>query len=319
MQDDTKLRAPLAGWHCSCSSCGYRLPGRVAVRVMTPLKRISLVIVALAMGIALWPASAQAQRRAGHRGDRDGGRAVVVGGGYVGWGSWGPWGPYWGPWGPWGYPPYPPYYYTARDRSAHLKTEVKPKDTRIYVDGYYAGIADDFDGIFQSLRIRPGPHEVTLCLEGFKTVQQRLYLTPESTTKLRYVMQPLAPGEPMQPPPTPPPAPPAGTETAPPGAPGPETAPPPAEALPPPGAPGAPAAAEGFGTLTIRVQPADATVLIDGEPWTGPGGAARLAVQVAAGPHHIDIRKSGYRPFSIDVQVQAGATVPLNVSLPPVQ
>lgn len=206
----------------------------------------------------------------------------------------------------------------AHDRSAHLKTDVKPKQTRIYVDGYYAGIADDFDGIFQSLRVRPGPHEVTLYLEGYQTVQQQIYMSPESTTKLQHVMQPVAPGTPMEPPPTPA-APPAGAEAAPPGAPGAE-APrqPTAEAPPPTGAPEGAVMAEGFGTLTIRVQPSDATVLIDGEPWTGPGGSERLSVQVAAGAHHIDIRKSGYRPFSIDVQVAAGATIPLNVSLPPV-
>ncbi|MDE3156838.1 MAG: PEGA domain-containing protein [Acidobacteriota bacterium] len=279
-----------------------------------------MIGLALAVVLGLWPAAASAQRRAEPRGDHDGGHVVVVGGGYIGgaWGPWGPWGPYWGPWGPWGYPPYPPYYYVARGRTAHLKTEVKPKNTQIYVDGYYAGIADDFDGIFQSLSVRPGPHEVTLYLNGFKAVHQQLYLSPDSTTKLRHVMQPLAPGEAMEPPPSPA-VPPVTPQTAPPGAPGPETAPPPVQGPPPSAAPEAPATAEGFGTITIRVQPSDATVLIDGEPWAGPAGADRLSVQVAAGAHHIDIRKSGYRAFSIDVQVEAGATVPLNVSLPPLQ
>jgi PEGA domain len=282
------------------------------------LKRTSLILLALTVIAGLSPMSAEAQRR--HGGGEHGARGVVViGGGYIG-GYWGPW----GPWGPWWYPPYPyypPYYYGDRDDSAHLKTEVKPKQTRVYVDGYYAGVADDFDGVFQSLRVRPGPHDVTLYLEGYQTVTQRVYFSPDGTTKLQHVMAPLAPGQPMQPPPAPP-SPPPGSVTAQPARPGqpgePGTEPPgPPSEMPPPMRAPAGSMAAGFGTLSIRVQPADATILIDGEQWVGPADSDRLTVQVAEGAHHIDIRKSGYRPFSIEVQVQPGATVPLNVSLPP--
>src|ERR1035437_4172470 len=57
--------------------------------------------------------------------------------------------PYFGPypwWGPGAYPyPYSPVYDTAAQ--VHLK--VTPRDAAVYVDGYYAGIVDDFDGLFQ--------------------------------------------------------------------------------------------------------------------------------------------------------------------------
>ena len=70
-----------------------------------------------------------------------------------------------------------------------------------------------------------------------------------------------------------------------------------------------------YGTLAIRVQPRDADVLIDGEPWHGPDGEDRLVVDVAEGPHTIEIRKAGYRTYVTDVQVRRGDTTPLNVSL----
>src|SRR5260221_93798 len=72
----------------------------------------------------------------------------------------------------------------------------------------------------------------------------------------------------------------------------------------------------GYGSISIRVQPGDAEVLIDGEKWRGPGnGQDPLIVEVAEGPHTIQISKSGYRTYITDVQVRRGETEPLNVSL----
>jgi hypothetical protein len=75
------------------------------------------------------------------------------------------------------------------------------------------------------------------------------------------------------------------------------------------------ALASGFGTIALRVQPADADILIDGERWTLAALGERLLVQVPEGRHHVEIQKSGYRPFSTDITVQHGETAPLNVSL----
>jgi hypothetical protein len=85
---------------------------------------------------------------------------------------------------------------------------------------------------------------------------------------------------------------------------------------PRPAEPGTTATATtGFGTLALRVQPADADVSIDGERWTASQPGERLLVQVPGGRHHIDIQKAGYRAFSSDIIVQPGVTTPLNVSL----
>ena len=74
-----------------------------------------------------------------------------------------------------------------------------------------------------------------------------------------------------------------------------------------------------FGTLNIRVQPGDAVVVIDGERWDSPAGGSRLAVQLPAGSHRVEVRKDGFKPYTSSVQIRSGETQALNVSLPPGQ
>ena len=63
------------------------------------------------------------------------------------------------------------------------------------------------------------------------------------------------------------------------------------------------------------MQPSDADILIDGEPWHGSLDNGALVVQLGAGTHHVEIRKDGYRTYIQDVTVRRGETTPLNVSL----
>jgi hypothetical protein len=220
------------------------------------------------------------------------------------------------------------------DPGASLRLDVKPKEAEVYVDGYYAGIVDDFSGTFKHLNVPPGEHDLTLYFDGYRTVTQHLRLTSDKTLKVKYTMEKLAPGEPQEPRPTPP-APPAGAQNAYPeggqqyppvpntppsgpqvrrGAPRPmpPNAPPPN--APPPSA-SAPRTAQGYGTISIRVQPPDAEVMIDGEVWHGPADRDRLLVDVAEGRHAIEIHKPGYRTYVTELDVHSGETTPLNVSL----
>ena len=165
----------------------------------------SSALIALVMVLGL-TSNAEAQRR--------GGRVVVaprvvVGGGYY----YRPYfyDPFWyDPWygfadsqypsGPYGYPPYRTY---RVDPGASLRIEVKPKDAEVYVDGYYAGIVDDFDGTFQRLSVTPGEHDIELYLDGFRTVHQKVYVTPRKTFNLKYAMERLGAGEQPEPRPQP--------------------------------------------------------------------------------------------------------------------
>src|SRR5262245_7934286 len=59
-----------------------------------------------------------------------------------------------------GYVPAPvygaPIYY------GDVRLQVRPREAQVFVDGYYAGIVDDFDGIFQRLTLTVGPHEIEI-------------------------------------------------------------------------------------------------------------------------------------------------------------
>jgi PEGA domain-containing protein len=208
------------------------------------------------------------------------------------------------------------YGYAGFGGEGSLRVQVTPPDTEVYVDNYYAGTSDDFDGIFQRLHVEPGAHDITLYHEGYRTVRQRIYIQATGTFRVRYNMVPLAPGEAPEPRPAEPPPPPGGQ-----GAPsqaGPNQYPP----YPPPPAPGAyppplPPLAGGQAqstSLSIRVQPANADVFIDGERWESSGDD-RLVVQVTPGTHHVEVRRDGYRTYVTDINVRPGETSTVNISL----
>jgi hypothetical protein len=267
----------------------------------------ALTAVAVVALLGLTPAPAQAQ----HRGP---GVHVYVGGywGYPGWG-WGPywglgWGPYWG-WGGWyGYPYYG--YHDHPDNSAKVKLEVTPKDAQVWVDGYFMGVVDDFDGSFQRLYLDPGDHELVLYKEGFRTVKQTVRLRPGQDSKIRYTMVKLQPGETAEAPPPPKEEPAQETPRA-------RTPRPTQGRYPEQDRPSAAIEATGFGSLVLRVQPAGAEVLIDGERWQGPEAQDRLIVQVSEGSHRVEVRKDGFVTFTTQITVRRGEATPLNISLPP--
>ena len=225
----------------------------------------------------------------------------------------------------WRYPPiYPPYGYGYRygTPEASLRLNVKPSDASVYVDGYYAGTVEEFDGRFQRLHVLPGEHEIVVYLEGYHSLKQRLYLSPNSSRTIDGDLAKLGPSDTPEPAPEPadidrnappedmrPPYPPArGPVTR--RGPTPTDQPPPRrEAGPPRGAPGR------YASLSLRVQPSGATVLIDGERWDGPSNDERLIVQVTEGHHVIEIDRDGYEHFTTEVDVRRGETVPLNISM----
>jgi hypothetical protein len=221
--------------------------------------------------------------------------------------------------------PYPPYYAQGRywpidELTASIRLEVTPKNAEVYVDGYRAGTIDDFDGFFQRLRVRPGEHELTLYLDGYRSVHQRVYLSAGADQKIRYTLVPLPAGEPQEPrPETPQSFAPGGMNDQPP--PGPPEPPRAGRRAGPPPPQGPirrgpqPGMSATYGAVAIRVQPGDADVSIDGERWTSSGPTDRLVVQLSEGRHHIEIQKEGYERYATDIQVNRGDTVPLNVSL----
>jgi PEGA domain len=273
------------------------------------MKRSSLIVVLFALVAISWPASAYAQRRG-----RGPSRVVVMGGGPYFYDPF-----FYSPWfgSQWGYPyPYPPYGgYRLTPPDASVRLEVEPKNASVFVDGYFAGTVDEFDGVFQRLHVEPGQHEIVVYLEGFRSIHERLYVGPNSSRKIAHQMEKLGAGEANEPRPTPSAEARSGDDL------------PPSQAAPPSrrrggpmrrGPDGPPPAAQATrsGTVAIRVQPGDAEILIDGERWAhGSGEDDQLIVQLADGPHHVEAQKEGYRRMSVEVEVRRGETSPVNISL----
>ncbi len=220
-----------------------------------------------------------------------------------------------------GYPPRYPYGATYGRYESELRVAVKPNNASVFVDGYFAGQVDDFDGVFQRLHLEPGQHEIVIYLPGHRSIHERLYLSPNQTRKISGRLEPLGPGEPDEGPPAPtnpppgPQGPPDQGRMPPRGGPLPRRGPPPPpDRRPDPGDRNPPSSAR-VATLSIRVQPGDAEVLIDGERWNAGASNEQLLVQVSEGRHVVEVNKPGYRRFTTEIQVRPGETTPLNVSL----
>ena len=185
--------------------------------------------------------------------------------------------------------------YAFYDESS-LRLQVTPRETEVFVDGYFAGRVDDFDGRFQRLHIQPGEHELILYLEGHRKVTQQVLIQPRKSFRIRYTMVMLAAGETPEPRPTRPPKPPDAQPAQ------------PVER-------DAAVAAIGYGALAIRVQPVDAELLIDGQLWERSSDREPLVVQLATGEHMVEVRREGYRSYTKQVEIKSGETSPINVSL----
>jgi hypothetical protein len=62
-----------------------------------------------------------------------------------------------------------------------LRLKVKPGHAQVYVDGYYVGVVDSFDGVFQRLSLDAGAHRIEIKAEGFETVQFEVNVRPGET------------------------------------------------------------------------------------------------------------------------------------------
>lgn len=109
-----------------------------------------------------WPGYA-AYGWGGYYGNRWGGY-----GGYGGWG--GGYGAYGGPYG-WS--------------TGGVRMKVDARDAEVYVDGYYAGIVDDFDGTWQQLRLDEGGYRIEVRKPGMETLTFDVMIQPGRTITYR--------------------------------------------------------------------------------------------------------------------------------------
>ena len=234
-----------------------------------------------------------------------------------------PYSDYYGYWGAPYYSGYGYYRYGYRSSDAGaVRVQVDPDEARVYVDGYYAGIVDDFDGIFQRLYVAPGRHELTLKLEGYRTHRVKLYVPYGHTVKFHYDMV-KGSGED------------SSEDLAGPidqdrdgdrgyshgrdgrqddrdGADDDDSADDPDEDRPRAEDRDSRRAA-GAGALHLSVRPDDASVYVDGQ-FRGSGRQVR-DLEVPAGRHHIEVVRPGFKTFERQVEVKAGEAVEIDAEL----
>lgn len=109
-----------------------------------------------------------------------GGAGAIVGGYY---------GNYYGAYDPWygWFPTYAPVFtsYGGSDDTGSLRLKVKPADASVYVDGFYIGIVDDFDGAFQRLRLDRGPHRIEMRAPGHEPIAVDVMIQEDFTITYR--------------------------------------------------------------------------------------------------------------------------------------
>jgi hypothetical protein len=80
-------------------------------------------------------------------------------------------------------------YYGVGD----LRLKVKPRDAEVFVDGYFSGVVDDFDGVFQRLTLDSGPHRVEIRKPGFTTLGFDVRIPPDETVTYKGELEPEHP------------------------------------------------------------------------------------------------------------------------------
>jgi hypothetical protein len=87
---------------------------------------------------------------------------------------------------PYGYP-YPAGYIGATYGRAYGGVRIKnaPRDAQVFVDGYYAGEVDDFDGTLQKLDLAAGAHHLEIRASGSPPMAVDVNILPGETITYR--------------------------------------------------------------------------------------------------------------------------------------
>lgn len=84
-----------------------------------------------------------------------------------------------------------------KDPSAHyssspavVKIHIRPDRAAVFVDGMYAGHADQFDGRGKELLLTPGNHKIDITMPGFRSFTTQVSLLPKQVFKLETRLAP---------------------------------------------------------------------------------------------------------------------------------
>jgi hypothetical protein len=101
---------------------------------------------------------------------------------------------------PYSYPAYGnvvPYGYGYGGYSGRpyggLRIDLPQRDAEVYVDGYFVGTVDNFDGVAQQANLEAGPHQIEIRSPEFETIQFSVNIEPGRTITYRGAMRELHP------------------------------------------------------------------------------------------------------------------------------
>lgn len=66
-----------------------------------------------------------------------------------------------------------------------LRITGAPREAQVFADGYYVGIVNDFDGVFQHLNLEAGAHRIEIVGYGFEPVAFDVVIQPGRTITFR--------------------------------------------------------------------------------------------------------------------------------------
>lgn len=62
-----------------------------------------------------------------------------------------------------------------------VRIEGAPRDAQVFADGYYVGIVDNFDGVFQHINLEAGPHRIEIRAPGYPPTTFDVRVEPGQT------------------------------------------------------------------------------------------------------------------------------------------
>ena len=90
-----------------------------------------------------------------------------------------------------GYGGYGPYQGPTYQIYGGLRLKVKPREAEVFVDGYFAGVVDDFDGAFQQLNLDVGPHRIEVRATGYEPISFEIRTQPDEKITFKGELKPI--------------------------------------------------------------------------------------------------------------------------------
>jgi hypothetical protein len=73
----------------------------------------------------------------------------------------------------------------TKDATAELKIAATPSRAAVFVDGQFAGHADEFDGVGKAMLLTPGQHRLHVALPGYLPFDTSVDLRPQQKLKIQ--------------------------------------------------------------------------------------------------------------------------------------